>query len=156
MKGPRTVKVAVRHVRGDAGRRRTRAVTWAARDFQLVRPAVGLDRVELECPVCAVPVLAEVRDHARTRRVRAAWAAAGVLALILCAVSLGYALHEGAGTRPPGQPQAALVPAGVVVAAVLLALALTAFAVRRGHIGVRLLTDGPEPGGGHRVVPVRG
>ncbi|MEU2426537.1 hypothetical protein ABZ619_36955 [Streptomyces sp. NPDC007851] len=44
----------------------------------------------------------------------------------------------------------------MAVAAVFLALALTAFAVRRGHIGVRLLTDGPEPGRGHRVVPVRG
>lgn len=77
-------------------------MTWAARDFQLVRPAAGLDRVELECPVCAVPVLAEVRDLARTRRVRAAWAVTGVLALVLGAVSLGYTLHTGADGRPAG------------------------------------------------------
>ncbi|MEW2301405.1 hypothetical protein AB0958_15720 [Streptomyces sp. NPDC006655] len=150
MRGPRTVKVAVRHVRGDVGRRGRRTATWAARDFQLVRPADGRERVELECPVCAAPVLAEVRDHARTRRVRAGWGAACLLALLLFAVSLSCAVHEG--NLPAGQSTPALVPLGVAAAAVSLALALTAFTARRLHTGVTLLPDDPAPHHAHRIV----
>ncbi|MEU1168141.1 hypothetical protein ABZ372_51330, partial [Streptomyces sp. NPDC005921] len=94
MKGPRTVKVAVRHRAGDTGRPRTRSAGWATRDFRLVRPAVGRDRVELECPVCAVAVLAEVRDHGRTRRVRTTWRAVSLFFLAVFAVSLAYAVRR--------------------------------------------------------------
>lgn len=146
--------MAVRHVRGDAGRRGRRTATWAARDFQLVRPADGRERVELECPVCAAPVLAEVRDHARTRRVRAGWGAACLLALLLCAVSLACAVHEG--NLPAGRSTPALFPLGVAAAAVCLVLALTAFTARRTHTGVTLLPDGPTPHRAHRVVRARG
>lgn len=144
--------MAVRHVRGDVGRRGRRTATWAARDFQLVRPADGRERVELECPVCAAPVLAEVRDHARTRRVRAGWGAACLLALLLCAVSLAGAVHEG--NLPAGQSAPALFP--LSAAAVSLVLALTAFTARRTHTGVTLLPDGPAPHRTHRIVRARG
>ncbi|MER6535987.1 hypothetical protein ACWDE0_15535 [Streptomyces sp. 900105755] len=149
MRGPKTVKVAVRHVNGDAGRRRTRAVTWAARDFRLVRPAEGRDRVELECPVCTAAVLAEVADHARTRRVRSVWAAVSALSLLVSVAALGYAVHEAGRALP------ALISAGVCVAVVGLVVALTAWLRGRHHIGVVLL-DGPAPRRGHRIVPVRG
>ncbi|MFF4304484.1 hypothetical protein [Streptomyces sp. NPDC001601] len=144
MRGPKTVNVAVRHVSGDAGRRRTRAVSWAAREFRLVRPAEGRDRVELECPVCTAAVLAEVADHARTRRVRSVWAAVSVLSLLVSVAALGYAVHE------PG-----LFSAGVCLAVVGLVMAPTAWVRSRHHIGVALL-DGPGPRRGHRIVPVRG
>lgn len=143
MRGPKTVNVAVRHVSGDAGRRRTRAVSWAAREFRLVRPAEGRDRVELECPVCTAAVLAEVADHARTRRVRSVWAAVSVLSLLVSVAALGYAVHE-----------AGLFPAGVCLAVVGLVMAPTAWVRSRHHIGVALL-DGPAPRRGHRIVPVR-
>ncbi|MFF4311510.1 hypothetical protein ACWDFR_23895 [Streptomyces sp. 900105755] len=143
MRGPKTVNVAVRHVSGDAGRRRTRAVSWAAREFRLVRPAEGRDRVELECPVCTAAVLAEVADHARTRRVRNGWAAVSVLSLLVSVAALGYAVHE-----------AGLFWAGVCLAVVGLVMAPTAWVRSRHHIGVALL-DGPAPRRGHRIVPVR-
>ncbi|MEV7977159.1 hypothetical protein [Streptomyces sp. NPDC086519] len=155
MRGPKTVKVAVRHVSGDVGRRRTRAVTWAARDFRLVRPAEGRDRVELECPVCAVSVLAEVSDHARTRRVRNAWAVVSVVSLLVSAVALGYAVHEGGGALPAGQSLPVLFPAGLIVAVAGLVMTPTAWVRSRRHIGVTLL-DAPGPRRGHRIVPVRG
>ncbi|MER6076748.1 hypothetical protein [Streptomyces sp. NPDC001833] len=148
MRGPKTVKVAVRHLNGDAGRRRTRAVTWAARDFRLVRPAEGRDRVELECPVCTAAVLAEVADHARTRRVRNGWAAVSGFSLLVSVAALGYAVHEGGGALP------ALFSAGVLVAVVGLVMTLTAWVRSRHHIGVALL-DGPEPRRSHRIVPAR-
>ncbi|MEV5958308.1 hypothetical protein AB0M11_31920 [Streptomyces sp. NPDC051987] len=154
MRGPKTVKVAVRHVSGEAGRRRTRAVTWAARDFRLVRPAEGRDRVELECPVCTAAVLAEVADHARTRRVRNVWAAVAVASLLVAVVALGYAVHEGGRALPAGQPLPVLFPVGVIVALAGLVLTPLAWVRGRQHIGVVLL-DGPEPRRGHRIVPVR-
>ncbi|MFF5143128.1 hypothetical protein ACFY6U_25930 [Streptomyces sp. NPDC013157] len=148
MRGPKTVKVAVRHLNGDAGRRRTRAVTWAARDFRLVRPAEGRDRVELECPVCTAAVLAEVADHARTRRVRNGWAAVSGFSLLVSVAALGYAVHEGGRALP------ALFSASVLVAVVGLVMTPTAWVRSRHHIGVALL-DGPEPRRGHRIVPAR-
>ncbi|MER5787800.1 hypothetical protein [Streptomyces sp. NPDC001980] len=155
MRGPKTVKVAVRHVSGDAGRRRTRAVTWAARDFRLVRPADGRDRVELECPVCTAAVLAEVADHARTRRVRNVWAAVSVLSLLVSVAALGYAVHEGGRALPAGQSLPVLFPVSVIVAVAGLVMTPTAWVRGRHHIGVVLL-DGPAPRRGHRIVPVRG
>ncbi|MEW1774289.1 hypothetical protein [Streptomyces sp. NPDC086777] len=149
MRGPKTVKVAVRHVTGDAGRRRTRAVTWAARDFRLVRPAEGRDRVELECPVCTAAVLAEVADHTRTRRVRNVWAVVSALSLVVSVAALGYVVHGARGAPPP------LFPAGVLVVVVGLVVTPAAWLRGRHHIGVVLL-DGPAPRRGHRIVPVRG
>ncbi|MFF4118540.1 hypothetical protein [Streptomyces sp. NPDC001714] len=148
MRGPKTVKVAVRHVNGDVGRRRTRAVTWAARDFRLVRPAEGRDRVELECPVCTASVLAEVADHTRTRRVRNGWAAVSGLSLLVSLAALGYAVHGGGRALP------ALLSTSVLVAVVGLVMTPTAWVRSRHHIGVVLL-DGPAPRRGHRIVPVR-
>ncbi|MGW7544500.1 hypothetical protein ACWGKQ_25875 [Streptomyces sp. NPDC054770] len=153
MRRPKTVKVAVRHVSGDVGRPRARAVTWAARDFRLVRPAEGRDRVELECPVCAVSVFAEVSDHARTRRVRQVWAVVSALSLVVAVAALGYALHEGGRVLPGGRSLPVLFPVGVVVAG--LVMAPTAWVRSRHHIGVTLL-DAPESRRGHRIVPVRG
>ncbi|MEU6198226.1 hypothetical protein [Streptomyces sp. NPDC047061] len=154
MRGPKTVKVAVRHVSGDAGRRRTRAVTWAARDFRLVRPPAGRDRVELECPVCAASVLAEVADHARTRRVRNVWAAVSVVSLLVTVAAVGYAVQEGGRALPGGQSPPVLLPVSVIVAFAGLVMAPTAWVRGRHHIGVVLL-DGPAPRRGHRIVPVR-
>ncbi|WP_406437054.1 hypothetical protein OHB00_22825 [Streptomyces sp. NBC_00631] len=154
MRGPKTVKVAVRHLSGDVGRRRTRAVTWAARDFRLVRPAVGRDRVELECPVCTGSVLAEVSDHARTRRVRNVWAAVSVVSLLMSVVALGYALHEGGRALPGGQSLPVLFPVGVIIALAGLVMTPTAWVRSRHHIGVTLL-DAPGPRRGHRIVAVR-
>ncbi|MFG3291790.1 hypothetical protein ACIPX0_18705 [Streptomyces sp. NPDC090075] len=155
MKGPRTVKVAVRHRAGDTGRPRTRSAAWATRDFRLVRPAVGRDRVELECPVCAVAVLAEVRDHGRTRRVRTTWRAVSLFFLAVFAVSLAYAVHEGGRALPAGQSPPLLLPVSVVAACVTLVVAPAAWLIGRGHLGVTLL-DAPGPRRGHRIVPVRG
>ncbi|WP_089101952.1 hypothetical protein [Streptomyces hyaluromycini] len=155
MRGPKTVKVAVRHVNGDVGRRRTRAVTWAARDFRLVRPAEGRDRVELECPVCTASVLAEVADHARTRRVRNVWAAVSVVFLLVTVAALSYAVHEGGRALPAGQSLPVLFPASVIVAFAGLVMTPTAWVRGRRHIGVALL-DGPAPRRGHRIVPARG
>ncbi|MER5517188.1 hypothetical protein [Streptomyces sp. NPDC002763] len=154
MRGPRTVRVAVRHVLGDAGRPRTRTVTWAARDFRLVRPAEGRDRVELECPVCSAALVAEVRDHARTRRIRLTWGTVSLLALVLFAASLAYAVHEAGRTLPAGQSPPLLLPVSVAAAAVTLIAAPAAWAIARTHIGVTLV-DAPGPRRGHRIVPVR-
>ncbi|MEV7319449.1 hypothetical protein [Streptomyces sp. NPDC093970] len=155
MRGPRTVRVGVRHVLGEAGRSTARTATWAARDFRLVRPAVGRERVELECPVCSAALLAEVRDHVRTRRTRLTWGAVSLLALVLCAASLAYVVHEGGRTLPAGQSSPLLVPVGVATAVVTLACALVAWAIARNHVGVTLV-DFPGPRRGHRVVPARG
>ncbi|MFF7982094.1 hypothetical protein ACFZDK_23680 [Streptomyces sp. NPDC007901] len=154
MKGPRTVKVAVRHRAGDTGRPRTRSAAWATRDVRLVRPAVGRDRVELECPVCVVAVLAEVRDHGRTRRVRAAWRAVSLLSLAAFAAALAYAVHESGRALPAGQSPP-LFPVSVAVACVTLVVTPAAWLIGRGHLGVTLL-DAPGPRRGHRIVPVRG
>lgn len=149
------MRVGVRHVLGDGGRPTARTVTWAARDFRLVRPAVGRDRVELECPVCSAALLAEVRDHVRTRRVRLTWAAVFVLALALCAASLAYALHEGARALPAGQSPPLLLPVSVAAAVLALIAAPVAWVIARNHVGVSLV-DTPGPRRGHRIVPVRG
>ena len=140
--------VAVRPVNGDVGRRRTRAVTWAARDFRLVRPVEGRDRVELECPVCTAAVLAEVADHVRTRRVRNGWAAVSGFSLLVSVVALGYAVRVGGGALP------AVFSVSVFVAVVGLVVTPTAWVRSRHHIGVALL-DGPEPRRSHRIVPAR-
>ncbi|MEU8715515.1 MULTISPECIES: hypothetical protein [unclassified Streptomyces] len=153
MRGPRTVRVGVRHVLGDGGRPRARTVTWAARDFRLVRPAAGRDRVELECPVCSAALLAEVRDHVRTRRTRLTWSAGCVLALVLSAASLAYAVHQSGRTLPAGQSPPPFLPVGAAV--LTLVAAAVAWAVARNHVGVRLV-DAPGPRRGHRIVPVRG
>ncbi|MEU2620402.1 hypothetical protein ABZ642_20115 [Streptomyces sp. NPDC007157] len=155
MRGPRTVRVAVRHVLGDAGRPRARTATWAARDFRLVRPAAGRDRVELECPVCSAALLAEVRDHARTRRVRLTWGAVSLVALALFAVSLACAVHEGGRSLPAGQSPPLLLPVSVAAAVVTLIVTPAAWAIARNHVGVALV-DAPGPRRGHRIVPVRG
>ncbi|MFK0151387.1 hypothetical protein ACIQVL_26795 [Streptomyces sp. NPDC090499] len=124
-------------------------MTWAARDFRLVRPAVGRDRVELECPVCTAAVLAEVADHTRTRRVRNVWAAVSVLCLLVSVAALGYVVHEAGRAPLP-----ALFSVGVFVAVVGLVMTPTAWVRGRHHIGVALL-DGPEPRRSHRIVPAR-
>jgi hypothetical protein len=149
------VKVAVRHVLGDAEPPGTRTVTWAARDFRLARPAKGRDRVELECPVCSAALLAEVRDHGRTRRVRLTWGGISLLALALFGVSLAYAVHEGGRTLPAGQSPPLLLPVSVAVAVVTLIATPTAWGIARNHVGVTLV-DTPGPRRGHRIVPVRG
>ncbi|MFJ9347269.1 hypothetical protein [Streptomyces sp. NPDC101237] len=153
MRGPRTVRVGVRHVLGDGGRPRARTVTWAARDFRLVRPAAGRDRVELECPVCSAALLAEVRDHVRTRRVRLTWATGCVLALALSAASLLHAVLESGRALAAGQSAPLILPVGAAV--LTLVAATVAWAAARNHVGVRLV-DAPGPRRGHRIVPVRG
>lgn len=147
--------MAVRHLLGDAGRPTTRTVTWAARDFRLVRPAEGRDRVELECPVCSAALVAEVRDHARTRRIRLTWGTVFLLGLALFAASLAYAVHEGGRTLPAGQSPPLLLPISVAAAAVTLVVAPVAWVIARNHVGVTLV-HAPGRRRGHRIVPVRG
>ena len=147
--------MAVRHVLGDAGRPRTRTVTWAARDFRPARPAGGRARVELECPVCSAALLAEVRDHGRTQRLRLTWGAISLLAEALFAVSLAYAVHEGGRTLPAGQSPPLLLPISAAVAVVTLMATPTAWAIARNHVGVTLVGV-PGSRRGHRIVPVRG
>ncbi|MEU9452045.1 hypothetical protein [Streptomyces sp. NPDC048277] len=160
MNAQRTVKVAVRHilsdvVKGGVVTPRTRTVTWASGQFQLVRPAEGRHSVELECPVCTASILAEVSDHARTRRVRTVWATVSAISLVVFVVALGYVIEEGGKTLPEGQSLPVLFPISVIAAFVGFVMAPTAFTVSRGHIGVTML-DAPKPRRGHRIVPVRG
>jgi hypothetical protein len=160
MNAQRTVKVAVRHilsdvVKGGVVTPRTRTVTWASGHFQLVRPAEGRRSVELECPVCTAPILAEVRDHGRTRRVRAIWAAVSAISLVVFVTALGYAFHEGGKTLPEGQSLPVLFPISVIAVFVGFVMTVTAWVRSRQHIGVTML-DAPKPRRGHRIVPVRG
>ncbi|MFJ9559992.1 hypothetical protein ACIRQQ_08130 [Streptomyces fuscichromogenes] len=155
MRRPKTVKVAIRHVSGDVGRPRTRTAAWAARDFRLVRPAEGRDRVELECPVCEVPLFAEVSDHAHTRRVRQLWAAVSAVSLVVSVAALGYAVREGGRALPGGRSLPVLLVVSVAVAVAGAVVTPTAWVRARRHTGVTLL-DAPESHRTHRIVPVRG
>ncbi|MFJ1805727.1 MULTISPECIES: hypothetical protein [unclassified Streptomyces] len=159
MNSPGTVQVEVRHILSDelsggVVRPRTRTITWSAGQFRIARPSAGKHTVDLDCPRCSAPLLAQVHALGWTRRVRAVWGVLALLCLVVFACALPYAVHVGGQTLPEGQSLPPLFPISIAAIFGTFVAGPTFFALRRRCNGVSLYYA-PKPRRQHQIRAVR-